>query len=333
METSDFIKKYLEIDKDFTLQSLSFDDAVKICDAFANEFKHTAGLLINENNRLKSENLDKETKLFLQGVKNKEVTNRLITEISVLKKEQSQLPVTIKENMTDTAIIITCYNESRFIKKQVDLIRRFHNEQVDIIIVDNSTDSETVDQIKYYNKEMGCIYMKTNASSKNGSESHSFSLNLSYHIYKNDYKYIMYLDHDAFPTHEFSIKEMIGDNIITGMGQRKGEIEYFWPGCVMWNNEAIDRNLIDFSCSHDLGLDTGGLLYRVIEAYGKEKCPFLNEKHVQNPNFNKSMYDFYSEINDGMFLHMVNGSNWNPSEGHDERINSLLNILESKTNG
>lgn len=287
----------------------------------------------NECNRLRHSLSEREKDFSFYTDENNKVIAKLMDDIIVLKGEKQQIPIIMEENKNDTAIIITCYNESRFIKRQWELIKRFHKEPVDIIIVDNSTGSEATEQIKYYNKEMGCIYLKTNASSKNGSESHAFSLNLSYHIYKNDYKYILYLDHDAFPTREFSIKEMIGDKIMVGMGQRKGDIEYFWAGCVMWNNEAIDRNLVNFACSHELGLDTGGLLYRVIEAYGKEKCSFLNERHVQNPNFNKSMYDFYAEINDGMFCHFIDGSNWNPEGalGHEERLNSLLNILEEKT--
>ena len=315
METKDFIKKYLFIEEEELKAGddikIPLDVVVKLTSAFANEKVQELNLITNEKNRLHSENLDIKTRLFLEEANHKEITNKLIQEISILKKEQAPLPIKVKENMNDTAIIITCYNESRFIKKQVDLIRRFHKEHVNIIIVDNSTCGETTEQIKYYNKEMGCIYMKTNASSKNGSESHAFSLNLSYHVYKNDYKYIAYFDHDLFVTREFSIKEMIGDNIMIGMGQRKGDIEYFWAGCVMWDNDAIDRNLVNFACSNELGLDTGGLLYRVIETYGKEKCAFLNEQHVQNPNFNKSMYNFYSSINDGMFLHWISGSNCN----------------------
>ena len=92
------------------------------------------------------------------------------------------------------------------------------------------------------------------------------------------------------------------------------------------------KKLIDFSTSNELGLDTGGLLFMVLERYGNESAVFFNEVHVQNPYFNKSMYNFYAMINNGMFLHCINGSNWNPSESHEERTNSLLNIIEEKIN-
>lgn len=287
----------------------------------------------NEGNRLRAriEDIKKE-----QEIRNKEqesIYTKLINEISILKGEKHQEPIIMEENKNDTAIIITAYNESRFIKKQVDLIRRFHKDPVDIIIVDNSDDPSAVEQIKYYNKELGCLYLKTNASSKNGSESHSFSLGLSYHVFKNNYRFILYIDFDCFPIREFSIKEMLNDKIMTGVGQNKDGIEYFWPGFVLFDNGVIDRNLIDFSCNHDLRLDTGGNLHSVISTYGKDKCPFIPEIHVQNPNFNKSMYNFYADINNGGFMHFIGGSGWN-KEGdlnHDERISSLLNILEEKT--
>ena len=257
---------------------------------------------------------------------------RLMDEINKLKQGVIQNNLTMtSENKNEVAIIIITYNNSQLIKKQVECIRWFCKDDADIIIVDNSTDADTIAAIKYYNDtELHCKYLKTDATSKNGSESHCFSANLSYLKFKDDYKFIMYLDFDCFPIKDFSIKELLAGKIMTGMGQRKGELEYFWPGCTMWDNEQIDRNLVNFAVSHELELDTGGMMFKIIEKYGKEKCPFFNEIHVQNPNFTKTMYNFYALINDGMFMHFINSSNWNPTECHQERMNSLLNLLEEK---
>ena len=95
----------------------------------------------------------------------------------------------------------------------------------------------------------------------------------------------------------------------------------------MFDNKAIIRGFVDFSTQP--GLDTGGMLYQVIERYGERKCLFFDEVHVQNSEFNKSFYNFYSMINNGQFMHFINGSNWNKSEHNEERINSLLNTLET----
>lgn len=298
-----------------------------------NAKKEECEILRNEIGRLTEKISNREKDYELHSIETTKSISKLLHEITVLKKGLTQEPIVMAdENKNDTAIFIITYNTARFIKKQVELIRRLHKYPVDIIIVDNSFDPEVVDAIKYYNNtELKCEYLKTDASSRNGSDSHSYAANLSYLKYRNEYKYIMYLDHDAFPIKEFNIKEMLGDNIMAGVGQRKGDIEYFWPGLVMWNNDVIDRNLIDFSTNHDLQIDTGGMLYKVIQHYGKDKTVFINEQHVQNPDFNKSMYNFYAEIGGGTFMHFINGSSWNQVDGHDERISSLLNILDEKT--
>lgn len=233
--------------------------------------------------------------------------------------------------MHKTAIVIVTYNTANLIVKQVELIRRFCKDEHDIIIVDNSLIPSVIEAIQYYNSTLGCIYHKTYASSMNGSDSHAFACNNAYLKFKDSYDYFLYLDHDNFPIKKFSIKSILENKTMVGMGQNKNGIEYFWAGCVMWDNAKIDHSLINFSTNLELGLDTGGMLYKVIERYGKEKCTFMDEMHYQNPNFTKSMYNFYALINDGMFFHMLNASGWNPSEGNEERINSLLNILNEKT--
>jgi hypothetical protein len=89
---------------------------------------------------------------------------------------------------------------------------------------------------------------------------------------------------------------------------------------------------IDFSCNSEFGLDTGGNLYKMIDKHGLDKCIFFDEAYHENDQFNgDSRYSFYTTINKGMFMHFLNSSNWNPIDRHEERINSLLNILESIT--
>jgi hypothetical protein len=86
---------------------------------------------------------------------------------------------------------------------------------------------------------------------------------------------------------------------------------------------------IDFSVNHELGLDTGGNLYKIVEQ-AKDDIIFFNEIYNENPEFTKNMYNFYALINDGMFMHFINGSGWNKVGHQEERINSLLNILDKQ---
>ena len=99
----------------------------------------------------------------------------------------------------------------------------------------------------------------------------------------------------------------------------------------MLNNNAVDKDLVDFSTNSEFGLDTGGNLYLIIEKYEEISCIFFNESYHQNPDFVSKDYGHYAMINDQMFLHFVNGSNWNGKKDHQQRISSLINVVKEKT--
>ena len=112
---------------------------------------------------------------------------------------------------------------------------------------------------------------------------------------------------------------------MAGLPQVRGKIKYYWPGCFMFDTSInIDFNMVQ-------GLDTGGGTHKAIEAY-PDKCIFFDEQYCQNPYFTKPPYNFYSLLNDGTFLHFINGSNWANSQENEERVNSLFNILSTYKN-
>jgi glycosyltransferase involved in cell wall biosynthesis len=234
----------------------------------------------------------------------------------------------------EVAIIIVAYNNADFIIKQAKCIKHFCKDDFDMIVIDNSSKEEFFEAIQYHAINSGCMYVKTQASSKNATDSHAFACNFAYWKFRNNYKYFFFTDHDSFPVKNFSIKKILEDKVMAGLRQEKTSgKKYFWAGCVMFDNNKIEETLVDFSPNNEFGLDTGGNLYKVIEKYGEELCVFFNEAYHQNPNFNKSFYNFYSSINNEMFMHFINGSNWANANDNHERINSLLNILEEKING
>lgn len=233
--------------------------------------------------------------------------------------------------MNKIAIIIITYNNAQLICKQVELIRRFCKDDFDIVIIENSNVQDITDAIKYYNDtKLNCIYYKTLSTENNSSNGHTFAANFAYDKLKNNYDYFAFLDFDLFPLKDFSIKEILKDKVMAGLAQCKSK-KYFWPGCLFFDNTKIDHDLIDFSINRELELDTGGNFYKVIEKYGEEACVFFDEAYEQNPYFNKSMYNFYAMINNKLFMHFINGSNWANALDNQDRINSLLNILDQKT--
>lgn len=226
----------------------------------------------------------------------------------------------------NTAIVIVCYNNPTLLVHQIACIRKFCLDAYDIVVVDNSTDWNAISGIKYHAELGNALYIKTNARSVGGSESHAFAANVSYLQLKDKYEYFLYLDHDCFPIKNFSIAHTLGECHIAGIGQQK-ERTYFWPGCVMFKADEA----IDFSCNNTLHLDTGGNLYKMIDKYGLSSCIFFNEAYHENDQYNgDSMYNFYTTINNDMFMHFVAASNWHKSSDNDERVNSLLNILQNR---
>lgn len=235
--------------------------------------------------------------------------------------------------MKQVGVIIITYNISiEIFLLQIAAIRKFcKDEEYRIEIIDNSDNLKCAEDIRYHAEQLELRYTKTFSSSNNSTDSHSFASNFAYQKLKGTYDYFFFSDHDLIPVKEFSIIEILsGGHVIAGLGQGAKKT-YFWPGCVMWKENAVEKDLIDFGFSHELGLDTGGNLYKVVEKYGKENCIFFNEAYHQNPNFNNNQYAHYAMIKDGTFMHFVAASGWSGADRHEERINSLINIAKEKT--
>lgn len=224
------------------------------------------------------------------------------------------------------AIIIITYNiPSEVTILQINAIRKFCKDEHEIFIVDNSTDKDLGEGTRYHSVQLAVQYMKTNASSKNGSDSHAFAANFSYQRFKEFGGILAYLDHDVIPVKEWSYSDLLVGKFCGGLGQG-GDSPYFWPGMFFFDNYLIERSLVDFSpCA---GKDTGGALYKLIEKYGKEQCVFLNESYHENPYYKSPKYGHYSMINNESFIHFLGGSNWINISDNNERINSLINVTK-----
>ena len=229
-------------------------------------------------------------------------------------------------------IIVITYNlSSEIFLLQIAALRKFCKDDFVIEVIDNSSDLELAEHIRYHAEQLGINYYKTFASSKNGSDSHSFAANFAHHKLKDQYEYLFYIDHDLVPMFDFSVVDILaGGHIAAGLGQGAKK-KYMWPGAFMVALERINRDLVDFSPNAEFGLDTGGNLYKIIEQYGQENCIFFNESYHQNPNFNGHYFNHISVINNGMFYHCVNASNWSGSQRHEERMNAFVNIVKEKT--
>ncbi len=227
-------------------------------------------------------------------------------------------------------IIIITYNiPANVLLLQIRAIKKFCTDPYRIIIVDNSFKKEAKESIAYHvglDSSISLIHTQTGV--RNGSNSHTFAANTVYSMIKNDQDYdtLLFLDHDCIPVKSFSVQQILGENLYAGLGHG-AKATYLWPGLFMLRNAEVNRELVDFSTNAELGLDTGGNLYKLIEHHGKDKAVFLDEVHVQNTEFNGPAYNQYALLANGTFVHFINGSNWAHAAQQQGRINSLVNLV------
>jgi len=220
-----------------------------------------------------------------------------------------------------TCIIVIFYNNPEFLLRQYATLKAFCMDKYDLIVVDNSTEPQAIKDIKYHADRLGLRYVKTNATSRNGSDSHAFAANFALHTFRTQYDTFCFLDHDCLAIKRFSPKAILGGKyLMAGLGQQNDK--YYWPGCLIFDVSVS----IDFTPRD--GMDTGAGTSKAILAH-KEQCLFFDEAYQQNEGFNKSQYNFYALIHNGTFMHFLNGSNWAGSEHNQERLNSLYNVLET----
>lgn len=231
------------------------------------------------------------------------------------------------------AVVVVVYNLSAEIfLLQMAAIKKFCTDKDYVIhVFDNSSDPEKAEHIRYHAEQNGIDYCKIFATSNNSSDSHSWAANFAYQKLKDNYNYWFFMDHDLIPVKEYSVLDILGGgHVMAGLGQ--GALKtYMWQGCVMLHLEGQEKNIVDFSCNSEFGLDTGGNLYKVVESFGKESCIFFNESYHQNPYFVSNEYSSYAMIKDETFMHFVGASNWFGKDRHEERINSLINVAKQKT--
>lgn len=228
-------------------------------------------------------------------------------------------------------IIIITYNlDSRIFLLQIDAIKRFCKDDFEIKVVDNSFEKEKAKAIKYHSEQNGVSYKRTKSGSRNSSDSHCFALKFAYDLFSDKFDLFIFLDHDCIPVQPFSVLEVLGIKLMAGVGQGITK-KYLWVGCLFINATGLDKSSIDFNYSHEHGLDSGGNLYKIIEKYGEENFIFFDEVYCEIDGFT-GKHGYYALINDGMFCHWTNGSNWEGIERHDERMNALINITNELMN-
>jgi glycosyltransferase involved in cell wall biosynthesis len=212
--------------------------------------------------------------------------------------------------MKKIGIITIAFNGSKLIEYQIKTIKKYCSDDYEFIVVDNSTKNNEIERIKNICTENNIRLINTNInltnSYNNPSNNHGLTLNYVYNFLKNDFDYLLFIDHDLFPIKEFSVEQILGDNIIAGCKQTISNTDYLWPGFLILSklDEQFDFTPIP-------PLDTGGRLHTFI-SNNINKVFFIEHSHVpiDLKLNNDYMHEFYDELYDGTFIHFIKSSNW-----------------------
>jgi hypothetical protein len=163
-------------------------------------------------------------------------------------------------------IVSVAFNNAELVARQIDLVRKFVKDDFFFTIADNSDDPQK-SKLIYNVCEQKCVgYIRLPANPLHGSESHGLALNWIYEHYIKPRKPASFgfLDHDIFPTQEFSIRARLQDFPIYGLLQRREFFWYLWPGFCFFSFDFAHGKKFDFlpksfaTSAGNIRVDTGG---------------------------------------------------------------------------
>lgn len=233
------------------------------------------------------------------------------------------------------AIIIMGFNRPHFITEMIQaIVHNCTDDNFDIIVWDNSPTGYISELpvlrewvLHHFRKDSVLIIEREeinpadhpNKDTNNPSINHGIALGKAYNKYYGQYRRIMFLDHDCFPIAKFSFNDY--PCLMSGVLQHKAKI-YPWVGCLVIATAL--GGFLDFGVNEELGLDTGGNLYK--------QTLLENPNWVQEFSDSKVGYEIDGEIQavqiiDNKFLHIGNGSNWKCDDSDEARIEKVLNLV------
>lgn len=250
----------------------------------------------------------------------------------------------------DLLLITIAYNNSEFVKYQILLLKKYLKDDFFHCIVDNSSDVEEKDKIKNQCLSHSISYYSVPNNPYKNTKSHGAAMHWSYFqlIKKSSYRYFGFLDHDIFPTADFSIMSKLNQGFYGRVihayhknGYQKvisKEAPYWslWAGYCFFESNIIKANfpwVFNFFSRHFPGgyfLDTGGGLWDHL--YSKLDYPShsasFEEIEIDKLSGNVNQQERF-EILDKYWIHFVSLSNWRSIRDLDFKKKKLIELLNA----
>lgn len=215
-------------------------------------------------------------------------------------------------------IFIFAFNRPDLLQKQIDTFNNYLIGDYQINLILDYREETYIEEFKNIcNKNNVNFYSHKSKLGKTPSQYHSDVLNWVYKNLIESDDLVMFLDHDIFVIGKFNLESRLLDYDICGLKQTREDINYLWPGFLMFKYSSISNMEIDFSPQVINGqlLDSGGGTYNLLKN-SKLKIDLVDQVYPTN----YLDYDLKSEsVSNGFpleifdnytFLHTRNASHW-----------------------
>jgi len=215
-------------------------------------------------------------------------------------------------------IFIFAFNRPDLLQKQIDTFNNCLLGEYQInLVLDYRKDTYIEEFKNICNKNNVNFHLHKSNDGKIPSQYHADVLNWTYKNLIDFQDRVMFLDHDIFMIGKFDLEKRLSNCDICGLKQTREDVNYLWPGFLMFKYSSIEGIEIDFSPQvvNGQSLDTGGGTYKLVKN-SKLKIDFVDQiyptNYLDGDLKSESISNgFPFEIfDDHTFLHTRNASHW-----------------------
>ncbi|MGL5682434.1 MAG: hypothetical protein ACRDDZ_05175 [Marinifilaceae bacterium] len=280
-----------------------------------------------------------ERKLYLKFIYL--LSNRIVNKGKQVGATATEKLASLATNPDSILLTTIAFNNAEILQNHALMLRdNIKDKNMIHLIADNSTNEEEAEKIKLFCDTNGLIYIRLPRSKwlnkVSPSYSHGAAVNWVYYniIKKYTPAYFGFLDHDLFLSTPFSIVEQLKQCGIYGATVQKDNSWYLWMGLCCFTFKEVENLELNFLPTKVKGtyLDTGGSnWYSLYQGLSKTHHFFTRETHPML--INNKMVERGYELLDQIWIHTINGSNWNATIARDNKdVANMLNHIISTRN-
>lgn len=242
-------------------------------------------------------------------------------------------------------IFAYCYNRPDYLKYQNLCLNKFIKEDFEFYCIDNSKDKKIEEEFKNICSSSNIKYLR-NLKPDHSLEgtSHYAAMQWSWNeMLSKTNEIVVMIDHDNFPIQKVSILDLLGDNIIAGVPQGRGHVEYLNPALMIFDTSKMpNKNTVSFKGSRieEQNTDIGGELYfyfrdnKDVKVNRLPSGPIEHDDKLICEHLKKYHYPHTFDLIGNAFMHPRNGSNWArlDPEVFKNRDKLIFSIIEENLN-